>query len=442
MDVDLGKLYTSNERKKITERLKRSKDLGWFSELLKSSSSSQLLYLSEPLTECFKSKKLTLDVALVQLIVQSLDRNCQNMLTNSNNSLEEVTLLSVSCHGLHLFLKSKLSDTFDISHLNTTSKQLMSFLLATKQLPRDVMILIIPLVIFINIKYHNSSPKTEHEISLEFFSGNQYLIAWWKNCLLKSCKFSESDQEVLLMMLQDSVEKVRENVVWYQFVHLDSIRMCLRKHRCFEFKEIVPEVFDLVTLFYDDRGLNVSNVCEDIIQLCLTIEPELIQRVKDISLGPWYSRKTISFLNLFLSESKFIETAIVSSTLKSLVGHLGYNRLDHNNLKAIKTLLRKNMCKENFVTLLRICVSCVGTNPVFSRILSDYMSPFFTKREMFPDDLKENVFKLIDSCDIADQGKVFLFETFYPCFKEDLHQKLLSSQVILILGFVKFIQSF
>ena len=439
MDVDLGKLYTSNERKKITERLKRSKDLGWFSELLKSSSSSQLLYLSEPLTECFKSKKLTLDVALVQLIVQSLDRNCQNMLTNSNNSLEEVTLLSVSCHGLHLFLKSKLSDTFDISHLNTTSKQLMSFLLATKQLPRDVMILIIPLVIFINIKYHNSSPKTEHEISLEFFSGNQYLIAWWKNCLLKSCKFSESDQEVLLMMLQDSVEKVRENVVWYQFVHLDSIRMCLRKHRCFEFEEIVPEVFDLVTLFYDDRGLNVSNVCEDIIQLCLTIEPELIQRVKDISLGPWYSRKTISFLNLFLSESKFIETAIVSSTLKSLVSRLGYNRLDHNNLKAIKTLLRKNMCKENFVTLLRICVSCVGTNPVFSRILSDYMSPFFTKREMFPDDLKENVFKLIDSCDIADQGKVFLFETFYPCFKQDLHQKLLSSQVILILGFVKFI---
>ena len=172
LDYDQSKLYTSSERKNVTARLKNSKDLVWFSELIKSSTSSQLLYLSEPLTECFKSKKLTLDAYLVQLIAESLDRNCQNILTNAQCSFssDEVTFLGICCLGLHLFLKSKLSDTFDITFLTIKTDQLINFLIVSKQLPRDVLNLILPLVIFINVKYDNRSPKDLHEFGQEAFS--------------------------------------------------------------------------------------------------------------------------------------------------------------------------------------------------------------------------------------------------------------------------------
>ena len=433
MALDPQKLYTSNERKRITERLKGSEDLGWFTELINRSTASQLLYLSEPLAECFKSNKLTLGASLVQLIVQSLDRNCQTILTNLQNncSLDEVSFLGVCCLGLHLFFKSKLSDTFDIRLLSTTSEQLLEFLLASKQLPRDALNLVISFIINTNVRYHSSSSKIQHGIGEELLSSDQYLLACWNNCLLKTCKFEESDKDVVLTMLTDSVKKVRENIVWYQFIYLDTIRTCIKKlrARCSELKETISEIFYLVTIYCDDRGLNVSKVCEDLLQTCLEIEPGLLRTVKDISLGPWYSRKTILFLNLFLSKSKSLETSVVCSIFKSLVSHLGYNRLDHCSLKAIKTLLDRNMSKENIATILEICVSSVGINPVVSKILSRY--PFCTKQDIFPGDLKEHVFMILDSPETCDQGRIFLFEIFYSCFKDDLLKKLISSQVIL-----------
>jgi hypothetical protein len=429
LHCDQSKLYTSSERKNVTERLKNSKDLVWFSELIKSSTSSQLLYLSEPLTECFKSKKLTLDASLVQLIAESLDRNCQNILTNAQCSFssDEVTFLGICCLGLHLFLKSKLSDTFDITFLDTKTDQLINFLIVSKQLPRDVLNLILPLVIFINVKYDNRSPKALHEFGQEAFSGDQYLQAIWENCLLKTCRFGVSDEDVISKMLQDSVQRIREDVVWYQFMYLDTIRTCMKRHRIS--KVDLLEIFKMVSLYSDDHGLNVSKVCGEILQICLEREQELQQTVWDISLGPWYSRKTISFLNLYLSKAKFLETPMVSSILKRLVSHLGYNRLDHCSLRAIQTLLDKNMNKGNFSVFLQICVLGVDSNPTILRILSRCVQPSFNKEAMFPNDLKEILLKILDCRETTDQGRIFLFEIFFLSFKQDLLPRLLSSQV-------------
>ena len=427
-----GKLYTSTERKKINEKLKQSTNLEWFRELLTYSDTVQLLYLSEPLTECFKNSKLHLDESLVCLIVHSLDRNCQTILKNSQSgfSSEDVTFLGVCCLGLNLFLKSKVSATYDIDLLSTSTEQLTRFLLNSNQIPRDSLNLIVPFIIFFKENRQGCSFNALYDFGVQFFSGDPYLLANWNNCLLKICRFDKLDQDVVLNILKESMNIVRQTVVWYQFIYFDSIRKCLKKHRiCPGFNEFVVEIFDLVILFYDDRGLSVSKVCDDIVHTCLEIEPEILKKIKELSLGPWYSRKTVSFLNILLNKSQSMEDSSISYFLESLISHLGYNRLDHCSIKAIQTLLNKHMTKENLISLLKICVLSVEKKPAISRILSRHVTLFSSRPEMFPDNLKEHIFEILDNDDTSDEGKIFLYEIFYSCFKQELQSKLISSEV-------------
>ena len=433
-------LHFTNNLKTITERLKASTDFSWFCNLLEEASPTQLLYLSEPLTECLKSSKLKLKISLtstvLQIIICSLHSNCMTVITKKAQdcSYEDIRLLGISCHGVHLFIKSKFSDELDLIFIESLSDKLIEFLYHGELFSRDSLILIIPLIIFMNIKFRGSSSRIEYQRGLKLFSQGEnapYLFSIWQNCVSKTCECAVSEKDLVMSSVEKCIcELYCDKMVWFDYVFLDTIRTWLRKYpKLFcDDSGILNSIFSCTVLYYNAKEFNTEKVCEEIQHICLKLQPLLLQRVKILCQSPWYSRNTMHYQNILLCRTKNYST--IHQILEQTVSNLGYNRLDHCNIKVIKTLVNKHMTRNNFFDLLKTCVFSIRKKNSIARTMCLYIAPLFKKESLFPCDLKENLFFMLSAPSISDGELIFLFEVFYDSFKEDLKHLLETSQVI------------
>ena len=121
MEECLNNLYLPKTRKILIEKLKLSQDLVWFEALIKSATTNQLLYLSEVLTECFKSARIKLATATAELVVAALQANLSTISNRpaTKHSPDELSCFAGSCLGVHLFLKSRFSSHIDTNFTRT-----------------------------------------------------------------------------------------------------------------------------------------------------------------------------------------------------------------------------------------------------------------------------------------------------------------------------------
>ena len=430
-------LHCLKSLKNINEKLKTSEDFVWFCDIIEGASPIQLLYLSEPLAECFKSSKLNLTLPVIQMISNALHSNCLTVISKNakNCSFEDIQLLGVSSLGLHLFLKSKFASKIDLGFVKGLCYQLTTFLSSGEYMSRDSLLLLIPLIIFINIQYLGSNSRSEYARGFTlFYQGKNasYLISNWENCVSKSFKFLDSDEDLIMRSVENSMLELSYNkAMWYHYIHFDTIRAWLKKYpKLFATRaDILQRIFSTSELYCDARGFNAASTCEEIQQICLKLDPQLLHRVEVLCQSPWYSKNTLYYKNILLGHSDVLENSSVQSMLEGLICHLGYNRLDHATLKAIKTLLDKHMTKANFLDLLKVCLLCLKNNHSNTWLMSLYVAPLFKKDTIFPSGVRDELFQILSFWYTTENERIFLFEIFYNFFKGHLKDMLKTSQV-------------
>jgi len=433
--TNIYEVHLASQRKHLIKRLKLDlEDQGWLEYLVGEATLNQQMYLSEVLTECFKNSKLSLKSSTALLVVETLKRNVES-LVERNCSPDEIASLGVSCLGLQLFLKSKYNSIVDKTFLSDDFlKSLVTFINSCEKngsiIPRDSLILILPLVIYIKVECRGGSAVEVLGMGKDLFTGSLYYLANWHSCLLKLYTLPKSDEALIVALLNNSITELKKSTVWYLFIYFDIMVTCLRRYQALlrSDKDILYRIFRLVVFYSDDKGFNLTNATEEIQLQCLILCPALISDVDSLSRGPWYSSNTLIYQALFLQHSQPLLHPNICSILEGLLGRLGYNRIDHKTLKAIKTLLSRYLSKETFAEFLQICVGCVAEKPGCTRLIALYVAPLFQKGGLFPSNLEEMCTNLISSSQSV-YVKVVLFYTFYNFFKGSLTSLLVDSMV-------------
>lgn len=434
------KLFLNKERKKISEEIK-SNGLTWFTDCIVSSAPIEQLYLTEPIIECLRNVKIKLDQIHVDLIGRSLLENlqcvCQLFRQKNGLSNEEIKILGQNCHGLTLLFKSQYQHNILSDSLEEISDQIIDLIANDSVfICRDYIVLILPFTIFINTELLKVSVRDQwNKIQIQFENCFHvlYLLCNWQSLLLKQSDMNLEDKSFILSLFTRNLGLIETDpTIWFHFIIFDILLTSLKRHQRF-FKdqdELLIKTFCLVRDYTDCKGLNVEKVGEDIQITCLKLNPGLLSKVKELSEGPWYCRNTLTYLNMYLKNVKLLDLTEIVSYLKQLLSHLGFNRLDHSTAKIIKTLLDRHLVKDNFLELLKICLNCVKSAPLTTRVVALYVAPSLRKEGSYPDNLESFVSDLMKDGSVSDGEKVVLFETFPGMFKKNLSEVIQASQVI------------
>ena len=439
----LENIFDLKNRKSITLEIKKSRNVAPLVNLVKHATPKQLLYLGEPLAECFKLSKLHISQSDSVCIIEALLVNCERTVKSAAVELpchEEVKLFGESCQGLNLGLKSQYWDAFctassenecveRLSNLARDTQEVLAKIGSDKHISRDTLVLVIPLVVTIQ-ETHCGFTIADHIATLDNLP-NGFLKANWLCCHVKQLKFNETHTQRVSEIIQLSLREITSSYLWYKFVYLEIVFTILNKHaeliKQMQYKDHIRDIFNVVSLYSDDRGLNVDKVCSDIQILCLKLCPVLIVEVRRLSNGPWYSRNTLLYKTLLYSIVTEMDRSELVSDFSDLLSHLGYNLLDGCAVKTIKVLLDRHLDTDNVINLLDCCVGNLKEKSEICWVLCVYVAPLL-KRKPTPV-LINHVVDLLDSGKLTQHQQIFLFETSYTVASDIMHDILLNSQV-------------